>query len=344
MSKSDILRLKKWFLYNARDLPWRGNPTPYEVWVSEVMLQQTQVSVVIPYFLTWMERFPTITALANASEEAVIKVWEGLGYYSRARNLHQGAKYVLEKFDGALPNNSEALRSIKGLGPYTVGAILSFAFHQKAAAVDGNVQRVLARYYLIQEEISKTTVQKQLQQLAEGMLPEEEPWIISEALIELGAKVCSRQPNCPQCPLKKGCLAYAKGVVLELPKRKERVATTLLHRLTGLIHSGGAVLLRQVKKGALMGGLYEFPYIEVSSPPEAADPLIEWLASHFIVAEEVGQLPMQKHGFTKYQAYLYPYRLEASERKDLDGYTWVEMAELHQLPFPSGHRDLKNYF
>src|SRR3990167_4180187 len=152
MQPFDHESLKRWFFINRRILPWRENPSPYEVWVSEVMLQQTRVSVVIPYFNRWMKHFPTISDLAKASIEAIIKVWEGLGYYSRARNLHEGAKYLLQFHAGELPDSPEHLKKVRGLGPYTIGAIRSFAFKQKAAAIDGNVLRVIARYFSIMEE------------------------------------------------------------------------------------------------------------------------------------------------------------------------------------------------
>lgn len=343
MNKEAINKLKLWFLDNARDLPWRGNPTPYQVWVSEVMLQQTQVAVVIPYFLAWMEHFPDIQALASASLEKVIKVWEGLGYYSRARNLYEGAKYVLEHFEGQLPPDPIQLRSIKGLGPYTVGAILNFAFHKKAPAIDGNVQRVIARYYAIEEEISKASTQSKVTQLVEKILPDEEPWIISEALIELGAKICTRQPRCGQCPISKDCLARKENKATLLPKKKERSAAISLHRVTGLILSENSILVRKVQDGQIMGGLYEFPYIQVDAPPETAEPLIKWLASFSIYAEEVKELTVQKHGFTNYQAHLYTYHVTVNSQNEIDGYLWVKLENLHALPFPSGHRGLKKF-
>ena len=154
------------------------------------MLQQTQVAVVIPYFLHWMQRFPTIHHLAKASLDEVVKAWEGLGYYSRVRHLHEAAKYLVEHFNGQLPSEEEDLKKIKGLGPYTIGAILSFAFHQKKAAVDGNVIRVLTRYFGLEEDISKVATVNKLRQLAQELLPDEEPWIVNEALIELGATLC----------------------------------------------------------------------------------------------------------------------------------------------------------
>lgn len=202
--------LVEWFNKQKRPLPWRKNPSPYAVWVSEVMLQQTQVAVVIPYFQRWMERFPTIQALAESSIEDAIKQWEGLGYYARAKNLHAGAKQVVANFDGELPSKVEALSRIKGLGPYTVGAIRAFAFHERSAAVDGNVLRFLTRYFAIEEDIAKIGTQKKITALAESLLPEKEPWVFAEALIEFGATVCKKAPLCFECPLNKSCAGLKK--------------------------------------------------------------------------------------------------------------------------------------
>ncbi|MFA6916330.1 MAG: A/G-specific adenine glycosylase [Parachlamydiales bacterium] len=343
MSKNAVKKLRKWFLDNARDLPWRGNPTPYQVWVSEVMLQQTQVSVVIPYYLLWMERFPDVKSLAKAPLEEVIKTWEGLGYYSRARNLHEGAKYVLENFEGELPCCPIALRSIKGLGPYTVGAILNFAFHKKAAAIDGNVQRVVARYYGIEEEISKASTQAQVLRAVEELLPDEDPWVISEALIELGAKVCTRQPLCRECPLQENCVARLQKKTALIPKKKDRAATIPLHRITGIVWANDSILIRKVQEGKIMGGLYEFPYVQVVDVPSTADPLIEWLNAHGMTVDRINPLTVQKHGFTNYQACLYAYQIRVLIQSDIKGYLWVKVEDVHTLPFPSGHRNLKKY-
>ena len=199
--KKDIEALKAWFLKEKRDLPWRENASPYWVWVSEVMLQQTQVSVVVPYFIRWMKKFPTISALAAAQCEDVIKTWEGLGYYSRARNLHKGAQTIVSNYNGKLPKTRNELLAIKGLGLYTANAILAFAFKKKAAPVDGNVRRVLARYDGVYESIDKTKVQKEIQSRAEKLLPERQSYLISEALIELGALICKKKTQLCPMPL-----------------------------------------------------------------------------------------------------------------------------------------------
>jgi A/G-specific adenine glycosylase len=256
-----INELKKWFSIHKRDLPWRENPSPYRVWVSEIMLQQTQASVVIPYFERWMTRFPTVESLASAPIEEVIKLWEGLGYYARARNLHQGARYVVEKHQGIIPNTAEQLAPIKGLGDYTIGALLSFAFHQRAAAVDGNVIRVLSRYLAIEEDVAKQPTLRKIRAEAQKMLPVEEPWIIVEALIELGATICQKKPKCSECPIRKGCQGFVKGIAQNLPYKSTKSETIALYRLVPIIEHEGCILIRKVGEGEIMSDLHEFPYL-----------------------------------------------------------------------------------
>ncbi len=241
--------LKKWFLENRRDFPWRESPTPYAVWISEVMLQQTQASVVIPYFLRWMDQFPTIEALANADPEEVIKAWEGLGYYSRARNLHAGARYVQEHFHGKLPSDTESLSKIKGLGLYTIGAIQSFAFHQKTPAVDGNVLRVVSRYCMLKDDIKKPKTVAAIRKWIEMQLPDETPWVINEALIELGATICKRKPNCPKCLLNQTCLSFQHGLQEQLPIKGKPPVSISLYRIVAVIESNGRYLVKKEKKG-----------------------------------------------------------------------------------------------
>ena len=251
--------LHDWFGETQREFPWRVERTPYKVWVSEVMLQQTRASVAIPYFQRWLKLFPDVRSLANASPEQVIKAWEGLGYYSRARNLHAGAKQIMEQFGGKIPSNREALESIKGLGPYTVGAILSFGFHQRAPAVDGNVTRALSRYFLIEENVSKQKTKRLIEEKAAGILDEKEPWVTAEALIELGAMICLPKPQCAACPLRKNCRAFHEGRAESLPIKNREEKTTELWRAVILIIADGKVLLRKGKAGKVMADLYEFP-------------------------------------------------------------------------------------
>jgi A/G-specific adenine glycosylase len=212
--KTDQESLRKWFLETKREFPWRNQITPYKVWISEVMLQQTRADVVVDYFERWMQLFPTIQDLKNAPLESVLKAWEGLGYYSRARNIHKAAESLASHF----PMDYSSLISIKGIGAYTADAILSFAFHEKVIAMDANVERVLSRYFALHDL-------KEIKKRAEGDLSPLHPFEIAEALIELGATVCKKKPECENCPLSKGCLAYKNGSIPQYPLAKKRKQT-----------------------------------------------------------------------------------------------------------------------
>jgi len=321
--------LKYWFEDEKRDLPWRKNHSPYRVWVSEVMLQQTRASVVIPYFERWMKRFPTIEALAEAEKGEVIKLWEGLGYYSRARSLHDGARYLVRHHGGELPADEAVLKNVKGIGPYTIGAILSFAFHKKAAAIDGNVLRVMARFLGIEEEIDLSRVKERIQREVFELLPDEEPWVVMEALIELGAQVCKPKASCFVCPLREDCEAYALGKVGELPKRRKRSKTTILHRDVYVIEHEGAFLIQKQGKGKIMAGLCEFPYIERGQSP-----------SFFSNIQRERDLNPVTHTFTRYKAHLYPSLSRSFNRFKKKGLVWVESKRLSELAFSSGHRKI----
>lgn len=326
----DPVPIKTWFLEVKRDLPWRENPTPYAVWVSEIMLQQTQVSVVMGYFLRWMTRFPTIETLAAASQEEVIKMWEGLGYYSRARNLHAAAKTIVAEYNGQLPATEADLSKIQGIGPYTRGAILSFAFRKKAAAVDGNVIRVLTRYFGICDDVHKSATVKKIWQIAKAILPDEEPWLCVEGLIELGATVCKREARCWACPIAEGCTAFREGLQSRLPKNhKKRDSTSLVRAVFVIVHEGH-FLLRKAEEGKVMEGLYEFPYREGKDQEMP----LKWSA------KKIKNLPQVEHAFTRYKVRLYPALWQANERFVVDGHDWIFWKEMGLLPFSSGHRKI----
>jgi A/G-specific adenine glycosylase len=330
----EIETLIQWFNEVKRDFPWRKQTTPYGVWVSEVMLQQTQASVVVPYYLRFMERFPTVASLAEAPLAEVIKLWEGLGYYSRARNLHRGAIYVMKEYGGVLPSAESALLKIPGLGPYTVGAVRAFAFHQKAAAVDGNVIRVVSRLFAIEEDVCKTSTKKKILECTERLLPQNRPWIVTEALIELGATVCKKTPLCLECPMKSSCRAHAKGIEDRLPIKSDRVQVTPLNRLVALIQHRESFLMRQVPAGLLMEGLYEFPYFEEG----------DWDHAHEAFFEAPMQLIRKMkpviHSFTRYRATLNPVHWVVRDKKEVDGFVWKTLEEAKELPFSAGHRKI----
>ncbi|MDF2549072.1 MAG: mutY [Chlamydiales bacterium] len=345
MQVRDIENLRLWFLEEQRDLPWRfpeDTPQhgidPYLVWISEIMLQQTQVSVVIPYFERWMERFPTIQELAKSSLEEVMKMWEGLGYYSRVRNIHKAAALIVTEYGGRFPAEREAIQALPGLGPYTTGALLAFAFRQKAAAIDGNVLRVIARLFAIEEAIDKNVGKKKVEAKALALLPDEKPWQITEALIELGAKVCQKQPRCSSCPIATACAARQQGMAAKLPVKAIKKTYEALSRAVWLIEHEGAFLVQQEKRAQVMQGLFEFPYSEgENSPGQVQEKIIgQWP----LTLSWIGHLPQVSHSFTRYRVLLTPFLFQAAERKSIPHHCWLTLDELSQRPFSSGHRRL----
>jgi A/G-specific adenine glycosylase len=332
--------LKKWFHTEKRDLPWRETSYPYAIWVSEIMLQQTQVSVVIPYFEKWMQAFPTIEKLATSPLDRVIKAWEGLGYYSRARNLHAGAKFVLENYNGKLPDNENDLKKIKGIGPYTVGAIMSFAFHKKKAAVDGNVIRVLSRIFNITDDIARPKTITYIRELAEHILPEHEPWIISEALIELGATVCSKKPKCLQCPLKNTCKAFLEGNTDSIPFKSTTYSTENLFRNVAIVIAENKLLVKRGLDGKVMSGLYEFPFMETKLQEENTPATLSKFLN--LSLKKVMDLDTIKHSFTRFQAHLNPVIYLSKKVKMIPDCEWLSVGELDKLAFSAGHKKLFN--
>jgi A/G-specific adenine glycosylase len=326
-----VSELKQWFQNEQRDLPWRRSPTPYQVWISEVMLQQTQVAVVIPYFERWMKRFPSIASLARAPLEEVIKIWEGLGYYSRVRNIHIAASSIMEQHQGVLPSNRSDLEKLKGLGPYTIGAILSFAFHQKAAAVDGNVARVLSRYYLIEDSIIKRKTQLKLEKMIEGILPNLEPWVVMEAFIELGAKVCQKVPQCSRCPLKTSCLGAMTGRASSLPNRGKKIDYCSIEKRVAVFLCGDELLLKKGREGEIMADLYEFP-------------TYEHIEDFGLQLEHIEDLNPIKYSYTRYRATLLPSLWRVKGKKEIEGLEWVSLDQADRYPFSSGHRRLFKLF
>lgn len=336
MKELCLPNLVDWFHLNKRPLPWRENPSPYSVWVSEVMLQQTQAANVIPYYLHFMRHFPTIQALSQAPYEEVLKCWEGLGYYSRIRNLHSGARLVVEKFGGSLPRDAQALHEIKGLGPYTVNAILAFAFHERAAPVDGNVTRVLTRIFNIHHDVCKTATKKQIQQLADGLLPETKPWVVAEALIELGATLCSKAPECSLCPVVNGCIGHRAGSAKALPYKGRKNPITQLVRDVFLLCHEDHWLLKRGQPRCIMADLYEFPYLNADDDTKSlATTVSETFGLQALFQES---LPPVTHSFTRYHALLRPHLFQVKKRVEVPRHTWHASSTLQGLPFSSGHR------
>lgn len=304
------------------------------------MLQQTQVSVVIPYFEYWMRLFPTVFDLAKAPQEQVLKAWEGLGYYSRAKNLHVGAKRVVEEFNGVIPDDPEKLSSLKGLGPYTTAAILSFAYKQRRVTVDANVARVIARYSCIEKPLESSEVKKQIYQTIDQFLPSHEPWIVSEALIELGALHCTKNPECKSCPLKGGCQGLRLGKQKELPLKKAPPSTIYLFKHVAVISNRDRFLIQKGgEKGKVLHDLFEFPAFEGKDEPLSIEEAQSLFAQKTALSLKKGHmLPKQKQSYTRFQVSLYPYYFESREEENLEPSQWKTWEELQHLPFSSGHR------
>ncbi|MFC3802949.1 A/G-specific adenine glycosylase [Cohnella sp. GCM10012308] len=256
-------KLLQWYKREKRDLPWRRSRDPYHIWVSEIMLQQTRVDTVIPYFHRFMTRFPTVTALAEAPEEDVIKAWEGLGYYSRARNLQAAAREIKENHGGSLPDDKTVVAGLKGVGPYTSGAILSIAFGRPEPAVDGNVMRVLSRYFCIDEDIAKPATRVGMEGLARELIPEGEASDFNQALMELGALICTpKSPSCLLCPVMAHCQGRHAGRETELPIKSKAKPPRPEHRLAVLLQDAeGRVLVRQRPESGLLARMWELPHV-----------------------------------------------------------------------------------
>lgn len=264
--------LLEWYHGQKRDLPWRRHRNPYYIWISEIMLQQTRVDTVIPYFNRFIERFPTVESLADAPEEDVLKCWEGLGYYSRARNLQHAAKQVKEEYGGQVPDDRDAVFSLKGVGPYTAGAILSIAFNRPEPAVDGNVMRVLSRYFLIEDDIAKGPTRVKMERLAAELIPEGEASHFNQALMELGALICTpKSPRCLPCPVMEHCSARLAGCETSLPVKTKAKPPRPEERLAALVEGRGAhagrVLIRQRPSSGLLARMWELPHWP--APPAA---------------------------------------------------------------------------
>ena len=259
--------LINWFAENRRDLPWRHNPTPYQVWLSEIILQQTRVNQGWDYYLRFVEKWPTVNDLANATEEEVLKMWQGLGYYSRARNLHQCAKQIVEQHGSQFPADFEKLKQLKGIGDYTAAAIASIAFDLPHAVVDGNVYRVLSRLFDIDTPININEGQTVFAKIADDLLNREQPGLHNQAMMEFGALQCTpKNPNCLLCPLQAQCLAFANQTVMQRPVKLQKLKVTTRHFNYLVFRIEGNVYLHKRSGNDIWKNLYDFPCIESENP------------------------------------------------------------------------------
>jgi len=336
-------RLLAWYRREKRQLPWRGLSDAYPVWVSEIMLQQTRVETVIPYYERWMQRFPTLAALASASQQEVLSVWEGLGYYSRARNLHQAAQVVMERFGGQVPRDPLLLRSLPGVGAYTAGAIASIAFGLDEAALDGNIRRVLARVFAVRIPARSPQGERQLWQLARENLPAGQAGDYNQALMDLGASLCTpRAPRCLLCPLLEMCQGHELGIQESLPVHSPRAAVPHLTVAAAVLRRNGTVLIAQRPPKDLLGGMWEFP----GGTLESGETLEEGLSRE--IHEELGTtlqidrpFGVYNHAYTHFSVTLHAFlcRLSGPEPRALSAtqLRWVPPPDL--TTFPMGKID-----
>ncbi|MRT16185.1 A/G-specific adenine glycosylase [Vitellibacter sp. q18] len=263
-------KLIPWYLEHKRNLPWRNTKNPYHIWLSEIMLQQTRVLQGLPYYLKFVDTYPTVADLARAPEDDILKLWQGLGYYSRARNLHATAKKIAEEMEGVFPNNHTDLLKLKGVGDYTASAIASIAFNQPEAVVDGNVYRVLSRVFGIFTPINTTQGQKEFKRLAQELIPKDRPGTFNQALMEFGARHCVPQnPDCQNCIFNDRCVAFQKGTVSQLPvKIKSRPVKKRFFNYLVFLSENEHTLLQQRNQKGIWHKMYEFPLVETSAEIE----------------------------------------------------------------------------
>lgn len=328
--------LLTWFAGHARILPWREEPTPYRVWVSEIMLQQTRVEAVKPYFERFVAALPDIKTLAECEEEALLKLWEGLGYYNRVRNMQQAARMVMEKYGGQLPADFEELLKLKGIGNYTAGAIASIAYQIPVPAVDGNVLRVISRVTADESDIMKQSVRTEMEKALQKIMPTDRAGAFNQALMELGATVClpNGAPLCEQCPWKEFCQAKEQLSWDRIPVKSKAKPRRIEKKTVFVIRIGDKVVLNKRPTKGLLAGLYEFPNVEGHLSEEEA---LQWVKSHNIVPIRIQPLESAKHIFSHVEWHMtgYVIRVDELEQQDKE-LLFVDVKETEEkYPIPA---------
>lgn len=339
--------LLKWYAANKRDLPWRRDAhDPYRVWISEALLQQTQVKTVIPYYERFLGRFPTVQSLASARLDTVLKTWEGAGYYARARNLHRAAREIVSRYGGRLPSTVDELITLPGIGRYTAGAIASIAFDQRAPILDGNVIRVLCRVFAIRQDPDTTATRATLWQLASDLVPAQHPGDFNQALMELGALVCTpRSPACPECPLKRICIARQLGKQEQLPVKRAKKPLPHYEIGIGIVWNDGQILIDQRNANDLLGGLWEFP----GGKKERGETLQQCVRRE--IREELGvtvavgkEFAVVEHGYSHFRITMHAFecRYLRGEPQAIEcaRWKWVSPKHLSRYAFPVANRKL----
>lgn len=328
--------LLSWYDKGARKLPWREKKDPYSVWVSEIMLQQTRVETVLPYYRRFMEAFPTIQMLAGADEEDVLKIWEGLGYYSRARNLKKAAIKICEEFGGVFPEVYEDMLSLPGIGKYTAGAVSSIAFGMPRAAIDGNVLRVVTRFQENGGNIKNEKFRTQIREKLEAIYPKGYCSEFTQSMMELGAVICipNGYPKCKECPLSRQCKAYKNGTQSEYPKKSEKMQRKKVQKTVLLLHCEEKIAVRKRDEGGLLGGMWQFPNTDIQM---GMGEIKKWLNEQKIVASSIQKYKNVRHVFTHLEWDMYCYNVQCSSKNE--NYKWVSREELEDtIPIPIAFR------
>lgn len=343
--------LLEWYEVHQRKLPWRESRDPYRIWVSEVMLQQTRVETVIPYYHKFLQLFPTIEALAEAPEDEVLKAWEGLGYYSRVRNLQSAVREVKEQYGSRVPDTKEEISSLKGVGPYTAGAVLSIAYNQPEPAVDGNVMRVLSRFFLIEDDITRSTTRGQMETLAKALIPEGRARDFNQALMELGATVCTpRSPHCLTCPVMVHCAARLEGMETALPNKKKARPPRLENRVVAFVYgsgeNNGRFLIRQRPAHGLLAEMWELPHYEMTEISGQDHEEVHHMRhlreclidEDGLYIEPLVYLMHTTHEFSHIHWHMNVYRCILGSEADVplpSHYRWILKSEMSKYAFPN---------
>lgn len=340
-------RLVNWYRQNKRSMPWRDCGNPYFIWISEIMLQQTRVDQATPYFLRFTEQFPDVKTLAEAGRQDVLKAWEGLGYYSRARNLHDAAGQIMQRHEGVFPQQYDDIRALKGIGPYTAAAVSSIAFDLPHAVMDGNVIRVISRYFGIEEDVSRPGTQKQIQELVDELLGDHPPSDFNQGMMELGATICTpKKPACLQCPLQDDCVAAATAKTEQLPYKTPKKKVPHHQIVVGICRGEDDKLLIALRPDEkMLGGLWEFPGGKVEEGESRKEALIRELREELGVEVEVNsRLTELKHAYSHFRitmnAYLCRITNGEPRPKESKELRWISADELDDYPFPKANRKL----
>lgn len=339
-------KLLKWYKSNARELPWRGLQDPYLIWVSEVMLQQTQVEIVIPYFQHWTKRFPDIQSVVHASEDDVLKVWEGLGYYSRARNIKKTSVIIYHQFNGVIPGITNELKKLPGIGDYIAGAIASIAFGLNEPALEVNGVRLVSRLFDFHGLVSRTGNKNILKEYLRELIPDGNAGNFNQAVMDLGSMVClSVNPICRKCPIRKECLAFSRSTQMDLPVIKERPTKPHLEVVAAIIEKDDKVLIDKRPADGLLGGMWEFPGGKVEPGEDHPNALKRELKEELGIAVYLENLfGVYKHAYTHFTVTVYPYFVEIvngdPKALEADKIEWVDINALQDFPMGKVDRNI----